>query len=103
MRGKAGVLPKRWQGLLWSADIKTLDLEKDRVYIIHQVLNYGDLTDWRLLFKLYPKQTIKQVFSRHPYRNYRPARFNLVKNSLLGIEESLDERKYVAILPKHSR
>lgn len=89
-------LSQHWQSLLWSVDIKNLDLEKDKVYIIHQILNYGDLEDWKKLFKLYSKETIKKVFINHPYRNYRPARFNFVKKFLLKIKKPLDPKKYVA-------
>ena len=31
-------IPKSFQGILWSANIKNLDLERDKGYIIHQVL-----------------------------------------------------------------
>lgn len=38
-------IPENWQGILWSCNVKKLDWQKDKNYIIHQVLMYGDLKD----------------------------------------------------------
>jgi hypothetical protein len=31
--------------ILWSKNIKNLDSENDKIYIIHQVLSYGSIED----------------------------------------------------------
>jgi hypothetical protein len=53
--------PKFIEPYLWFSDTKTIDLKKDYIRIILNVLNIGDkkATDW--LFKQYSKTRIKQV------------------------------------------
>lgn len=46
-------LPASLQSILWSADIKQLDLTKDKIYIINQILSYGGLKELRWLFSNY--------------------------------------------------
>ena len=55
------VFPPAVRACLWSYDISALDLERDGVLIITNVLNYGtkEATDW--LFKIYPASRITQV------------------------------------------
>jgi len=92
-------IPKSWQGILWSCDVKKLDWEKDKNYIIHQVLRYGDLKDIVLLFKIYSKKEIRKVFERNPMKIYTPQCFNFIKNIILDLKEkSLPSEKYVATL-----
>lgn len=57
---KAKILPKmKW--LFWSYDIESLDLRRDKRYIITQVLNYGAWEDLKWLFKVYSEKEIKKV------------------------------------------
>ncbi len=60
-------IPQKWQWLLWSYDIKSLDFKKDKEYIITQVLNYGTWEDLKLLFKLYSEREIKNII-KNPCR-----------------------------------
>lgn len=39
--------------LFWDVNSSSLNLEKDKSYIIKQVLEYGLLEDWKLLLKQY--------------------------------------------------
>lgn len=39
--------------LFWDVERESLDYEKDKSYIIKQVLEYGLLNDWRVLLKQY--------------------------------------------------
>lgn len=95
-------IPARLQGILWSADINKLDLERDRVYIIHQVLAYGRMEELQWLYSAYPKQTIIDTFLTHPYKDYRNARFHFVKDILLQLEDyNLDEKIYVKNIPRN--
>ena len=92
-------IPKSWQGILWSCNIKKLDWEKDKNYIIHQVLMYGDLNDIALLFKIYSKKEIRKVFERNPMKIYTPQCFNFIKNIILDLKEkSISPKKYVTSL-----
>lgn len=92
-------IPKNWQGILWSCGIKKLDWEKDKNYIIHQVLMYGDLRDISLLFKVYSRKQVREVFKKKPMRIYSPQNFNFIKKIILDIKrKSPSFEKYVATL-----
>jgi len=67
MKNKKFKILQKLQGVLWSYDVRDLDLEKDKEYIITQVLNYGTWEDLKLLYKLYPEKDIKKVV-RYPRR-----------------------------------
>lgn len=54
-------IPSKMRWLFWSYDIKSLDLNKDKDYIITQVLNYGTWNDVRWLFRVYPEKEIMEV------------------------------------------
>ena len=89
-------LSQKLQPLFWSKDIKQLDLKKDEVYIIHQILSYGRFSHLRWLFRTYPKGTIREVFINHPKKIYQQAVFYFVKNFILGLKnKKLDEKKYL--------
>jgi len=53
--------PKVIRPFLWFNDLKKIDLQRDRVRIILNVLNFGTkaATDW--LFDFYPLAEIKKV------------------------------------------
>lgn len=84
------------QGIFWSKDIRKLDLRKDRVYIIHQVLSFGNLSQIRWLFEVYNLREIREVFLKHPKKLYTPPIFYFVKNFILGLKKKkLAKEKYV--------
>lgn len=93
---KKDAVPKSLQPYLWSVPVKDLDTERDRVYIIHQLLSYGDIAALRWLFATYSKEVIRRVFASHPKRIYPPPVFYFVKNFILGLEnKKLAARDYV--------
>jgi len=95
-------IPARLQPVLWTADIRHLDLERDKTYILHQVLSSGRLEDWLWLFRVYQEMEMKKVFDTFPYKNYDPARFHFVKNYLLGLKRKrLDPQNYVKNIPRN--
>lgn len=88
--------PASFQGVLWSKSTDLLDLEKDKIYIIHQILSYGSFQEIRWLFKVYSSSEVVNVFLRFPKKIYQPAIFNFVKVFILGLKEkTLSEEKYV--------
>lgn len=92
-------IPQRWQGILWSCNVKKLDWQEDKNYIIHQVLMYGDLKDIALLFKIYSKKEIKEVFTKKPTKIYSPQIFNFIKKIILNIKDkTITPEKYVSTL-----
>ena len=92
-------IPQEFQPILWSTNIKSLDLEKDKNYIIHQVLMYGDLKEIAWLLKVYSKEEVKRVFEEAPMKIYDFQSFNFVKNIILGLKrQHLPFKKYVTTL-----
>jgi len=57
-------IPLRMKWLFWSYDIKSLDLKRDKKYIITQVLNHGTWEDLKWLYKAYSEKEIKAVLKR---------------------------------------
>lgn len=89
-------IPSSFQGILWSVDVKNLDLKKDKVYIIHQILMYGNLKQIHWLFKVYSEEEIRKVFEFSPMKIYNFPTFNFIKNIVLGLKEKpLPSQKYV--------
>lgn len=89
-------IPKTLQGILWSCSVEKLDLERDKNYIIHQVLAYGDLEQINWLLKIYGKEEIKKEFLSAPQNAYSPTSFIFAKDIVLGLKDiSLDKERYV--------
>ncbi|KKQ01401.1 MAG: hypothetical protein US11_C0009G0013 [Candidatus Roizmanbacteria bacterium GW2011_GWA2_36_23] len=87
--------PKNLQSVLWSVNIKNLNLEKDKYYIIHQILCFGRLEDISWLIKTYPKKIIIDVFMVS-FKNYSRSRFYFIKDAVLALKQwHPDERYYV--------
>lgn len=98
---KNKLVPKKLQAVLWSANTKNLDVNKDKVYIVHQILAYGNKDELIWLFKTYSKKEIVKVFCSYPYKDYTPSRFHFIKNFLLSLNDKLDERFYVKNTPRN--
>ena len=88
-------IPKSLQPILWSQDVGTLDLKKDKIYIIHQVLRYGSLDNIIWLFRTYSKKEIESVFTNNPSPIYTSSSLNFAKKILLGINQKIDETRYL--------
>lgn len=92
-------IPKSLQGVLWSRKIEKLDFKKDRDYVIHQVLAYGNIEQIKWLSKAFSNEEITQTFINSPRKNYSPSSFNFVKNYLLDLKDSkIDPEAYVKAL-----
>lgn len=89
------IVPASLQGILWSKNTKKLDLQKDKIYIIHQVLSAGSLKEVRWLFRTFARKEIVSVFKKFPQKIYTKSKFNFVKNFVLRISAQLDEKKYL--------
>ena len=86
-------LPKQLQSVLWSANTDNLDLEKDKYYIIHQILSYGRLADILWLMDNYPRKKINEVFMVS-CKDYARPRFYFVKDAVLGLKQWHPNEKY---------
>lgn len=96
-------LPKWLQPTLWSVAINQLDIEKDKIYIINQILAYGGIRELKWLFANYPPKTIREVFLYHPIKTYRAPTFNFTKLLLNLDKVDLPKGKYVVNLPRTIR
>jgi len=86
---------KRLQSILWSVNINNLNLDKDKYYIIHQILAFGILDDISWLNRTYSKKDIIDIFMVS-FKDYTRPRFYLVKDALLGLKNwHPDEKHYV--------
>ena len=54
-------IPSNFQGVFWSRDIQNLDLQKDKDYIIHQILAFGSLEQIKWLKSSYGKDEIRNI------------------------------------------
>ena len=98
------LIPKNLQSVLWSQNIASLDIEKDKTYIIHQIFSHGRMEDILWLFTVYPKTELENIFQTHPYKDYDAARFNFVKNYLLRLRnKEINEQRYVKNTPRDIR
>lgn len=89
-------VPAKLQGILWSKQVESIDLEQDKTYVIHQVLRYGTLDDIKWLMETYGEHVVKEEFLRRPQSIYSKPTLNFVKNVLLDLEkERVDESKYI--------
>lgn len=90
------LIPKTLKPLFWSTDFNQLDINKNKNFIIHQVLIYGTIEDIKWLFKTYSKKEIINVFVNKPSKNYPAEVYNFIKNYLLNLKNlKLEADKYV--------
>ncbi|KKQ37425.1 MAG: hypothetical protein US54_C0035G0007 [Candidatus Roizmanbacteria bacterium GW2011_GWA2_37_7] len=94
--------PKRLQGILWSHDVKDLNIEEDKYYIIHQILRYGTVEELNWLFQTYAEHTIQDIFTNHPAKIYSPSSFHFIKQYVLPLSEiDLVTNRYVENTPRY--
>ena len=95
-------IPRTFQPFLWSKCVGKMDRDKDKIYIVHQILSYGDLRELRHLFRIYDRKEVGEVFTRYPKRIYQPSVFYFVKNFILELKNRrLKEKDYVKALFWH--
>jgi len=95
-------LPKRFQSVLWSVNIDHLNLDRDKYYIIHQILSFGSLDDISWLINIYPRKEIVEIFMV-AFKDYSRPRFYFVKDAILGLKYwHPDEKYYVKNIPRNT-
>ena len=55
------MLPTFLKSNFWFVKFNELDLERDKEFIIFQILNYGGFEDWKWLFSNYPHDVIRRI------------------------------------------
>ncbi len=86
-------LPHHFQSVFWSANINNISLDKDKYYIIHQILSFGILNDISWLTSIYSKKDIIDVFMVS-FKDYSRPRFYFVKDAILGLKNWHPDEKY---------
>jgi len=91
-----GKIPSALQPFLWSKNIEKLDRNRDKIYIIHQILSYGDFKELRWLLRIYDDKEVREVFTKYPKKIYQPSVFYFIKNFILKLKNKrLKEDDYV--------
>jgi len=91
---KKNKFPDSIQAILWSKDIENAGLCDDKIYIIHQILAYGDIREVKWLFKVYSEDEIRNIFISYPTRIYTEPIYYFIKNFILNIKEDINENDY---------
>ncbi len=98
------MIPADLQPILWSVGVDKLDLQKDKNYIVHQVLAYGTWEHLKWLFEVYSPEEIKTIFLNNPAKDYTFPAFNFTKNILLNLQDKpIDQTLYVRSFPRNFR
>lgn len=101
---KSPAVPKKLQPILWSTDVKLLDVQRDKGYIINQVLIYGTLDETKWLFDTYSKREVVRVFLTKPSKQYPKEVYYFIKNFILSLKDNtLDEQDYVTSISGPTR
>jgi len=78
-------LPESFRPLLWSYRFSEIDPQRDKRIIIVNVLNYGDLSQWRWLVKTYGRKKLKEVIESVAASEFRKPVGTLL-SLLLGVK-----------------
>ena len=65
-------LPESFRPLLWSYDFDRLNPQKNRKTIILQAINYGTLTHWLWLNRVYGFDSVRKVLTTVPATENKP-------------------------------
>lgn len=96
-------IPRYLQPYLWSVSVHHLDPQDDKIYIIHQLLAYGDTRALAWLRRAYPSKELNKTFLAHPMKIYRPAAFYFAARTFLNLPRTPQSKHYVAapLAPAH--
>lgn len=76
------ISPKIRKELFWDVDPTRLDMEVNKSLVIERVLSYGKLSEFKIIFDFYGKDTIAEVVKRLGYLDPKTFAFII---SYLGI------------------
>lgn len=91
---KKGELTPELNKYFWDVNIKKLDLEKNKVYIISRLLTYGGYEGYKFLVKVYNYEDFKYVAIRSRQLTPKIASF-LLNNYHLKKEEMIFFKKNI--------
>lgn len=85
------------QAVFWSKDKRNIG-KNDEAYFVNQTLMYGNLKDIKILINNEGLEKVRKIFVSKPTKIYTPQAFNFIKNSILKINQNLDQSNYVKTL-----
>ena len=89
-------LPRSFWPLVWSINAEKIDVQMDRRYIIHQLLQFGDLDAFEWLKEMYTLPTLQKIFKEMPNKIYTKKSLHFIINFLLKLEETdIQKEKYL--------
>lgn len=71
--------PQSVKAVLWSYDLNTIEVQKDKKIIIFQVLNFGSEEAIKWLFKRYSFEVVEQVANTIPLFQWNKKSLSLWK------------------------
>ncbi|MBI2888826.1 MAG: hypothetical protein HYY10_02795 [Candidatus Liptonbacteria bacterium] len=74
---QASRIPRFFEPILWSHNIRALDAERDKKTIVAQAINYGTLEHWRWLAARYGKDGVRRAIASFPKSALRPGALRL--------------------------
>ncbi|MEK9143151.1 MAG: hypothetical protein AAB481_00790 [Patescibacteria group bacterium] len=93
--------PTSLQAVLKSAAVEDLDLEKNKAYVVHQVLALGTWEQIRWLLNYYGVDMVREVFQKQPMKLYSPAAFHFTQLILNAPDTLVHTNLYDQTLPRH--
>ena len=88
------MLPLTKKSLFWDTDTSTIDMVKNRRYVIERILRFGDFDDYRWMRSTYSKEDIKSVILEER-SDLDPKSLNFWCH-IFDIEESICTQKLLA-------
>lgn len=73
------VLTKNFKPLFWGYNFNSLEPQRDQRLIIVNTLNYGNLTQWRELAKIYGREHLRNAIRSIPQSEFRKQAIKLIK------------------------
>jgi hypothetical protein len=61
------IKPNISRRVFWDVDFESLDYERDRLFIIDKVMNYGLWDDFVAMMRYYGKDVVRQEIIKSPY------------------------------------
>ena len=73
------VIPEFFRSILWSSDFSILEPERNKILLITQAINYGDLRHWHWIANHYGAAAVATVIEQTPMTALRLPAYLLAK------------------------
>ena len=95
--------PKSLQAVLKSAAVEDLDLQKNKAYIVHQILAFGTWEQIAWLLNYYGADVVRDTFQKQPMKFYSPEAFHFSQLILEAPDTLTHQNRYDQTLPRNIR